>query len=82
MSIDNDQISTYLNKTKFIILATVNKEQTPVLRAIGSFAVDGLTAYFSASKSTAKVEQIESNPKVSILFQHKNQELSSFLMFL
>lgn len=79
MSIDKDQISTYLNKTKFIILATVNKEQSPVQRTLGSFAVDGLTAYFSTHKSTAKVEQIEANPKVSIVFQHESQELSSFI---
>lgn len=74
-----NKVVEYLNQTKWIILATVDKSQTPVLRTLGSFAVDGLTTYFSTGKSTAKVDQIESNPKVSVFFQHENQELPSFV---
>lgn len=79
MSIEKDNISEYLNNTKFIVLATVNKEQAPVLRSLGAFGVDELITYFSTNKGTDKVEQIESNPKVSILFQQENQELPSFV---
>ena len=79
MSIDKSLISQYLNGTKFIVLATVNDDQTPVLRSLGSFVADGLTTYFSTNKNSAKVNHIKSNPKVSILFQHENQELPSFV---
>lgn len=78
MSINENTLPEYLNQTKYIILATVN-DNAPVLRSLGSFAVEGTTAYFSTHKNTAKVKQIESNPTVSVLFQHENQDLSSFV---
>ncbi len=79
MSIQKEKINEYLNKTKFIVLATVDANQTPVLRSLGSFAADELAVYFTTHRSTGKVRQIRENPKVSILFQHENQELASFL---
>jgi nitroimidazol reductase NimA-like FMN-containing flavoprotein (pyridoxamine 5'-phosphate oxidase superfamily) len=79
MSFNRDCLHEYLNKSKFIVLSTINNEQVPTLRTLGSFAVDGLTAYFSTGKGTDKVQQIRSNPQVSILFQHENQELGSFI---
>ena len=78
MSISENTLPEYLNQTKYIILATVN-DNTPVLRSLGSFAVEGTAVYFSTHKSTDKVKQIESNPTVSVFFQHENQELSSFV---
>jgi len=74
-----DKVVEYLNQTKWIILATVDDNQTPVLRTLGSFAVDGFNVYFSTGNNTAKVNQIELNPKVSVFFQHENQELPSYI---
>jgi pyridoxamine 5'-phosphate oxidase len=79
MSINTNNLHEYLNQTKFIVLSTINNEQVPTLRTLGSFAVDELTTYFSTGKKTDKVQQIKSNPQVSILFQHENQELGSFV---
>jgi len=78
MSITTNSLHEYLNQTKFIVLAT-NNEQVPIVRTLASFAVDNLTTYFSTGKKTDKVQQIKSNPQVSILFQHENQEIGSFV---
>ncbi len=78
MSADNNKVPEYLNQTKFIILATINHE-VPAVRTLASFASEGLTTYFSTGKSTAKVEQIHANPKVTVLFQHENQDLASYV---
>ncbi|AKG34159.1 hypothetical protein VK70_05860 [Paenibacillus durus ATCC 35681] len=74
-----DRIVKYLNDTRFVVLATVNSDQSPVLRSLGSFAADGYTIYFSTQKNSKKVEQIQENPKIVLFFQHENQELSSFV---
>ncbi|MHB8062401.1 MAG: pyridoxamine 5'-phosphate oxidase family protein [Ruminiclostridium sp.] len=78
MSIEKKKINEYLNKTKFIVLATVNEGKAPIQRSLGSFAAEDFTVYFSTNKNAAKVEQIKHNSRVSILFQHENQELTSF----
>ncbi len=78
MSIKKDELNEYFNNTRFIVLATVNGEQEPIQRSLGSFAAQDLTVYFSTHKATAKVEQIKQNSNVSILFQHEGQELPSF----
>ncbi|BCG58582.1 pyridoxamine 5'-phosphate oxidase family protein [Paenibacillus sp. URB8-2] len=74
-----NQIVKYLNDTRFVVLATVNNDQSPVLRSLGSFVADGYTIYFSTHKNSKKVEQIQENPKIVLFFQHENQELSSFV---
>lgn len=79
MAIDKNYLGEYLTNTKYIVLATVDSESAPALRTLGSFVVgDGYKTYFSTNKETAKVEQIEKNQNVSVLFQHENQELSSY----
>jgi pyridoxamine 5'-phosphate oxidase len=67
----------YIGKTQFAVLATVGGG-VPYLRSIASFANDGFTIYFSTGKTTDKVEQINQNPNVSILFQHEGQVIPSF----
>ena len=78
MSVDIYKVSEYLNQSKFIILATI-KHDAPVVRTLASFASEGLTTYISTGKSTAKVEQIHANPKVTVFFQHENQDLASYV---
>lgn len=79
MSCKPCKINNYLNETKYIVLATVNSDQTPVQRTLGAFALEGYTTYFSSGKDTGKVEQIEANPRVSVLFQQEQQDLPQFI---
>lgn len=78
MSLEQKDIPNYLNSTRLIVLSTIGPQGGPAIRSLGAFATDGLTVYFSTSKSSDKVQQIGKNPKVSILFQHESQELPSF----
>lgn len=73
-------IVNYIEKTKWAILATVRKDNAPVLRTMGSFAQeeDGRVLYFSTYKGTQKARQIEENSAVALFFQHEGQELGSF----
>ncbi len=72
-------ISKYANETKYLELVTINEEEYPVIRSIGSFGVDGYTVYLSTGKTTQKVSQITANEKVSILFQQEAQEISKYV---
>ena len=72
------EVKNYIRNTKFATLGYVSTEGVPSLRAMGSFNIDDLDLYFSSSKSAAKVASIEENSKISFLFQHEGQELSTF----
>lgn len=78
MSTSKEKINEYLNKTRFVVLATVDGEGAPFVRSLGSFAADGATTYFSTGGSSAKVGHIQANPQVSLFFQHEDQQLPSF----
>ncbi|MDR1191094.1 MAG: pyridoxamine 5'-phosphate oxidase family protein [Verrucomicrobiales bacterium] len=71
-------IINYIAATRWVSLATVRDDGAPVVRAIGGFANDGLTVYFSTPKTAAKVEQIQRHPLVTLFFQHEGQELPAF----
>jgi general stress protein 26 len=79
MSIEKKEIEEYLTATKYVVLATVNEENTPALRVMGAFGVNGFSVYYSTKKDTAKVKQIDANPKVTVYFQHENQEPAKFI---
>ena len=72
-------LSEQAAKTRFIILATVNEFNQPVQRALGSWALDGITLYFSTGAQSAKVKHIRQNPNVSIIVQQEGQELGTFV---
>lgn len=74
-----DKVKEYIRKTKWAVLSTVTQDNIPALRTMGSFVNDGLHIYFSTGKDSAKVAQIESNPFVTLLFQHEGQELATFI---
>lgn len=71
-------IQAYINNTKWVILATVREDGSPVLRVMGSFVLDGVNVYFSTPKATDKVRHIGKNNHVSFYFQHEGQELATF----
>jgi nitroimidazol reductase NimA-like FMN-containing flavoprotein (pyridoxamine 5'-phosphate oxidase superfamily) len=71
-------IAEYIGKTRVSALATVRADGSPVIRAIGGFAPDGLEIYFSTAKASAKAAQIAGDAPVSFYFQHDNQEIPVF----
>lgn len=79
MSNKNEKISKYLERSKTAVLATIDSNNTPNIRTIGGFGVEGITVYFATAKQSNKVEQIESNNNVSLLFEHENQERAKFV---
>lgn len=79
MSIEKNEIEKYLVDTKYIVLATVNKNNAPALRVMGAFGVDEYTFYYSTKGSAAKVKHTTNNPQVSALFQHENQDAAQFI---
>lgn len=81
MSVNKEELKSYIANTKLLILATTSGEKEevyPSLRTIGSFAADGFTIYFSTGKDTAKVKQLEKNPGVTAFFQQDGQEPAKF----
>lgn len=75
----NKEISEYLESSKTAVLATVDSNNNPNIRTIGGFGVNDITIYFSTAKKSKKVEEIEGNNNVSLLFEHENQERSKFV---
>ncbi|ADL53175.1 pyridoxamine 5'-phosphate oxidase family protein [Clostridium cellulovorans] len=79
MSSCNKKIKEYIANSPSAILATVDSENNPNLRAIGGYGVDEFTVYFSTAKKSNKVKQIEENNNISLLFQHENQKMPNFI---
>lgn len=71
-------IIEYISKTKWGTLASVREDNAPVLRAMGSFALDGLDIVFSTPINTGKVKDIARNSLVNFFFQHEGQDLATF----
>ncbi len=73
MALNKKDIETYLVENKSLVLATVDTNGDPQVRHIGGYGVDGLDIYFSTSRISDKVEQIDAHPEVALLFQHEGQ---------
>ena len=78
MTFDIDNLSGYIESARFLVLATTD-DLGPVQRTLGGFGNDGTTVYFSTHQGSRKVQHIERDPHVSLLFQHEKQELPSFV---
>ncbi len=74
------EVTDYINRTKFAVLAYVRGDKAPLLRSMGSFALagNGFDLYFSSRQAAAKVGEIEANEQVSFFFEHDNQSLESW----
>ena len=79
MSCGKCKVKEYLKETKTIRLATIDKENHPVIRTLGAFVIEDYTVYFLTAKGTEKVEQIENNNNVAVLFEHENQIIPNFI---
>ena len=69
-------VVSYVDATRFAVLGYVRNDGTPLLRSIGSFAPTGLDVYFSTRKEAAKVQAISEQKRISILFEHDDQDLA------
>jgi pyridoxamine 5'-phosphate oxidase len=72
------EIDEYVNGVPFLALAYVRSDGTPVQRTLGSFVRHESTVFFSTRIDAAKVRDIESNPRVSLLFEAENQQLAAW----
>lgn len=72
----NSTLQDLVSKVRFISLATISKDG-PVVRSLGSWALDGQTVYISTSRSSEKVAQLADDPRTSIQFLAENQELGN-----
>ena len=73
-----EEVAGYIDATRFAVLAYVRNDGTPLQRSIGSFAPSGLDLYFSTRKEAAKVHAISEQKRISVLFEHDNQELTKW----
>ncbi|MBJ6724345.1 pyridoxamine 5'-phosphate oxidase family protein [Geomesophilobacter sediminis] len=74
----NNEVTTYVDKTRFAVLAYVREDGTPQLRSMGSFVPDGLKLYFSTRKDAAKVGEIGKQERITFFFEHEGQELNQW----
>ena len=72
------EIDEYVNGVPFLALAYVRSDGTPVQRTLGSFVRHESTVFFCTRIDAAKVRDIESNPRVSLLFEAENQQLAAW----
>lgn len=72
------EVTTYVDQTRFGVLAYLRNDGSPLLRSIGSFVPDGAGLYFTTRKDAAKVQSITDRKRISFLFEHDNQELSKW----
>ena len=73
-----EEVVSYIDKTRFAVLAYVRNDGTPLQRSIGSFAPSGLDLYFSTRKEAAKVQAMSEQKRISFLFEHDNQDLNQW----
>jgi uncharacterized pyridoxamine 5'-phosphate oxidase family protein len=79
MAIKEQEIKEYFKNSESLELVTVDESGEPDIRTLGGYGVSELNVYFATAKGSNKVNQLNSNNKVAILFQHENQEISSFI---
>jgi nitroimidazol reductase NimA-like FMN-containing flavoprotein (pyridoxamine 5'-phosphate oxidase superfamily) len=72
------EIQQYIRDAKYALLTYVRSDLSPISRTMGSFAPDGENLYFSTSKESSKVREIEKHQRVSFFFEHDNQAPESW----
>jgi pyridoxamine 5'-phosphate oxidase len=69
----------YISKTRFGLLTYVRSDKSPVTRAMGSFALDGINIVFSTQTKAAKVPVITADKRISFFFEQDNQEPAKWI---
>lgn len=73
-----EEITTYIDKTRFAVLAYSRNDGTPLLRSMGSFVPSDFDLYFSTRGDALKVRAISESSRVSFFFEHENQEIGQW----
>lgn len=73
MAIKAEDYKKYLVENKSLVLATVGEDQTPQVRHIGGYNLDGNDIVFLTGKDTTKTKEIAKNNHVTLLFQQEGQ---------
>jgi uncharacterized pyridoxamine 5'-phosphate oxidase family protein len=68
-----DKVIDYIKDVKFGYLATVGADGAPRVRPIGIATVYGDDLYFFTFTTTRKVTEIDSNPKVEVVWSKLEQ---------
>ncbi|MFQ5442553.1 MAG: pyridoxamine 5'-phosphate oxidase family protein [Thermodesulfobacteriota bacterium] len=69
-----DKIASYLERHKYMALATVGPDSTPSVRTV-SCTSEGTTIYFATFKGTRKAREIEANPNVACAVYEQYEDL-------
>jgi nitroimidazol reductase NimA-like FMN-containing flavoprotein (pyridoxamine 5'-phosphate oxidase superfamily) len=72
------EISEYVQDAPFGVLAYVRADGTPVQRTFGAFAFSGNDVLLITGKSSSKVAEIASRPKVSFFVEKKDQVITGW----
>ncbi len=78
MAVTEERIKEYLRMNQTIILATTDADGIPDIRTLGGYGISDYVIYFSTSKISNKVKQIEGKKNVAVFIQHENQFISKF----
>jgi nitroimidazol reductase NimA-like FMN-containing flavoprotein (pyridoxamine 5'-phosphate oxidase superfamily) len=68
----------FITANKTLIINSIGLDGYPNTRVFYSHANDGFTVYFSSGKQTAKVAEIEKNPKVNAYYEDTSQDLGTW----
>jgi uncharacterized pyridoxamine 5'-phosphate oxidase family protein len=68
-----DQVISFIQQVKFGYLATMGADDAPRVRPIGMHTVYGDHLYFFTFANTRKVAEIESNPRVEVVWSRPEE---------
>jgi nitroimidazol reductase NimA-like FMN-containing flavoprotein (pyridoxamine 5'-phosphate oxidase superfamily) len=69
---------SYIEKSTYALLVTVDEGNRPCVREIGPFVNNGLDIYFVTRLDSQKVKHINANPWITLYFPNTNQEVKKF----
>lgn len=69
-----DEVIAYIQDVKFGYLATVDADNAPRVRPVGMYTVYGDDLYFFTMANTRKVDQIEANPRVEVVWSKLEEQ--------
>jgi general stress protein 26 len=74
----NQEISEYAQSVALGVLVYIRADLTPVQRTFGAFAVSGTDILLATGKSSAKLAEIITRPKVSFLLENRDQKIKEW----
>ena len=69
-----DKVIAYIQDVKFGYLATVGADNAPRVRPVCIYTVYGDSLYFFTTSNTRKVAEIDSNPRVEVVWSKLEEQ--------